>query len=340
MKFELLREEEVIGENRLDIFKKISSVASATDVVSSQLMNANSKECPYWLNSYQLYYTERKPWEFGKDSNIEAKYVEKSNFFTNSSKLDNGQVGVRLKVAFDEIKDEIIKEELSDRPYVVQVENGVKVLLALEWPQEFITEKQDRNNLNILDKYGQLKKSERKYHITINEERPGMYYKDNVYVKIGDNWAKISPIEWYYDEDTNVLISKKVLFLCPMANFSGYYTQKFDIEKSIISSFIYDKFENEAIMDSTVKDCYFLPFSVNDYESYSDELREIFFWETYNEKRKWRKSSLERLKLVTSEDGLGELSQIIDDILKLNSEDEKFIEQFVEPKYIVNRANN
>ena len=78
--------------------------------------------------------------------------IEKSNFFTNSSKLDNGQVGVRLKVAFDEIKDEIIKEELSDCPYVVQVENGVKVLLALEWPQEFITEKQDINNLNILYK--------------------------------------------------------------------------------------------------------------------------------------------------------------------------------------------
>lgn len=109
MRFELLREEEVIGENRLGIFKKISPVASATDVVSSQLIDTNPKECPYWLNSYRLCYTERKAWEVGKDSNIEAKYVEKSKFFTNSSKLDNGQVGVRLKVAFDEIKDEIIK---------------------------------------------------------------------------------------------------------------------------------------------------------------------------------------------------------------------------------------
>lgn len=328
MKFELLTEEDVKGENRLSIFKKLSPVALATDVVNSELKSTSSTSVPYWLDTFYKEYPKRPPFLWQEEAITRAKCIGK-NGISYVESLDAQNIGVRLKISYDEIKDEIIKQALNDSPYIAQVENGVKVLLALEWPQEFVAEEQDKTNLYFLDSYGKLKKAGKIFDVS-EGPKTAYFYKQNRYVNINGKWAKVLPLEWYYDEEAKLLVSKRVFFCSIMANFSNYY--EFNFQKSVIAEFVHDKFEKEAIMDSAEKEFYSLPLALYNYQ-YADELKEILFWETRNERVKKRRSDLERLKAVLLEEGIAE-STLIDEIIQLNEEDETLVERFAMPRYI------
>lgn len=335
MGFKILSKEDVEGKKQLSIFEKISPMALATDVVN-ELGNGTKKECPYpyWLDSYHKYSEKEKTYLFDMHytqyTHMNGMYVTETGDIATSI-FDCKNIGVRLKVSYDEIEDQIIKD-LSDNPYVVQEENGVKVFLALEWLQEFETNKQDVENLNALDKYGRLKKAKKEFTFPDGEKPKVVYYKQNMYAKVGDNWAKVSPIEWYYDEETNILVSKKVLAIHQMGNFSGRYMNKFSFELSELVHYIHNM-EKESIMDKTEKDCYYsIPFALYDYQ-YEKELEEISRWETYKTKRGQRRQQLELLKRnILSIDNGESMAQMIDNIMKINEEDENIAEEVLRPK--------
>lgn len=327
MKFSLLKEEDIYGENRLSIFKKISPVAMATDLVRNE---REEMAYSYWLDSYTVRNVNIIS-IFGNSSIpvTRARCVGTTGY-TYLDELDRFYIGVRLKISIDDVKNEIIKDILKDTFYVISEENGVKVVLALEWPQDFATG-EDKQNIELLEHHGKLKNAQKCFNVSPNTERQAIYYKQNMYVKFNKNWAKVSPIQWYYAEEEQILVSKKVLFWCPMLEDSGYYIEDFNYEKSTITRFLQEKFLKQAIMDSEEKALYhFLiaPF----YEDYKDELKEINFWKSFLEKRKERKANLEKIKKCSGTE-LEELPKIIDEILELNEEDEKLLKEHVIPYY-------
>lgn len=249
----------------------------------------------------------------------------------NREELYSNYIGVRLKVSFDDIKKEVIKDPCDGEIHVVDEENGVKVLLALEWPQNFATG-EDKNNLELLEKYGKLKRADKVFEIYSNKRQEVVYFKEYKYVKINNNWAKIEPIEWYYDEKEQVLVSRKIFFSCPMLNDSCLLIKGLGYENLIITKILEEKFLKQAIMNLEEKNLYHFQISPF-YEGYKEELKEINFWKNFLEKRKERRLNLEKIKKL-SETELGEeLSEIIEGILALNEEDEKYLKKYVIPYY-------
>ena len=313
MKISLLKLEDLYGENCLSIFKKISPVAEITDIVRQ---NRDEKEYCYCLDSYSV----------RNASSVGARLV-----LVCLSKLHSDCIGVRLKVSLDDIENEIIKDAWNEEFYVVEEQNGVKTVLALEWPQNFAIG-EDKQNLELLEQYGKLKSAKRCFEVFSDKEQEAVYYKDSKYVKINGKWVRVEPIEWYYAEKEQVLVSKKILFCCPMLKESGLVNKDFCYEKSIVSKILQEKFLKQAIMDPEEKALYHFPISPF-YDDYRDELQEINFWRNFLEKREKRKENLKRVKTMTAREFSWELPRIIEEILTLNEEDEKYLKEYVIPYY-------
>lgn len=333
MKFELLKQEDIEGEKMLDIFKQISPVAFETELVSKLSGKDGENECPYWLDGYEMKYPDPT-----NTVEVLRKFSEPIYHIVNkygkidSLKPDNQMVGVRLKVSYNEIKDEIIRvwDETTqkNKPYISDVENGVKVFLALEWPQQFVISKQKNEELDMLQKYG-LKKCDKEFYNGPFEKLSTIKYNDNRYARIGDDWVRVTPIEWYYDENRKVLVSKKVLFLCSMNKMVYDYPMEKSFPKFDYREFLHDKFEKVAMMDRFERSLYLFQ---GESEECIKELDEIKFWEKYQEDRAKRKEVLEKIKaqLLLPK----ELSENIENILKQNKEDEELVKEFAMPKYI------
>lgn len=327
LKFELLKESDIKGENRLSIFKQISPYAIGNEVAT----NKQNECCNYWLNDF----------EKGVDKLdivnvypvIKAKCVDYLGF-VNTSGLNEKNIGIRLKIAFDDIEDELILD-CHDKVYS-DISNGITVFSALEFPQIYLSDDNpDKEDLDLLYKYGKLRKQDRTFHITENIVTKEIYfYKDRKYVRVDNKWALVSPIEWYYDEKENVLVSKNVITIgIPFARSNGNYMKDFFFETSIINDFI-KRFSEEAIM--SYEDKYFHDFPINfNYFGYDEELKQLKYWEDYEKKRQKRKCDLEELKnLILTMQSFEELKDFpskIDEVLKLNEEDEQLVKD-IRPK--------
>ena len=332
LKFELLKKEDIIGENCLSIFKKIHVGANLTDVARHEIPNSHEQGA-YWLDSYHQYFTPGKPWEFKEYSNFNAEYVTSYSNLVYRAELNDKNMGIRLKVAYDNIKDEIIEDFETGEMYSY-TENGVKVILALELPQRFLPDDHpDNKALDILYKYDKLKKDTKTFPLSESKITSNVYYyKTDRYVRIDKKWAIVEPIEWYYDEETQTLVSKNIILAgIPFSYYDGRYVENLDFNESIINKVINKTFAEASVMDLHHKEFYFCP--LRDTYNYYDELKKLNYWENYKNERTKRKQNLEKFKqLISTTKTIDELQSIInipeliDKILELNKEDEELIE--------------
>lgn len=299
LNFELLTKKDIEGDNCLEIFKKISFKAEPTDLVAD-ICSWNKKDyIPYWLNSYRYNYTCVTPFKLHCHSKAEIA----SEMFVHSSLTNEKNIGIRLKVNFDDIKAEIAT--CDDKIYF-EDENGVKVVLALEYPQTYLSNDDPiKKELDLLYNYKKLR-SNKEISIPGFQKPFEVYsYGLNGYIKIKDNWAKIEPIEWYYDEINGVLVSKKV-FLggIPLFNLDGTFTRitSRDFSKTKVADYVNGIFVNQSHMEYYEKDTYSeIPFSSHSPVSYFDELDEIMKLEEHRIAREKRHEYLIELKKLILE---------------------------------------
>ena len=226
--FSFLDEDQVFGENRLEIFKEYGTKAAITDF-SILLGSACDIGC-WWTKSRAL----------GTGGGcVSTVFSDGTKYSVSNNGCD---AGARPVLPYSLIS--------SDR---VKCVNRIKKIEYGEYPQMVADEKTCKELTDQLDNRG-LKQTGRFYNIrttvTSVEHRFTEYeYKGNRYVcfvgnKINESlilsdgrrvvdrelyWIRIEPIVWLVDKKTNIALSAKILFrgvqFCNSAVYDGFFNK-------------------------------------------------------------------------------------------------------------------
>lgn len=257
--FTFLTKEQVIGENKLDLFKKYKYVPKATDfAILTGIMQCSSGGANYssglWWTLSQAYNRHDKVWSIGSQLHEDARDT------------DIRYLGVRPSIAYSAIKSQCtICKELKKGIYEVEFGSYPQSV-----PSEYITK-----NLDYAYKTGTLKQTLKTYTCKPDEiERRDLCgrtreineyeYNGEKYVRFeckelhlyahfhgkwhispGDvYWLKVEPIKWLVDEKNDIALSKDLLFSGVEFSRKNYFG---DFSKTEIKRFMNDYFAKEIM---------------------------------------------------------------------------------------------
>ena len=238
--FTFLTEEQVFGENKLEIFKDDANItAKMTDFanlfdISSDFDNELNKS--YWTKS-----------------SCYAKGVHIVSFAGSQSATipSFNDTGARLVLPLSSISDAYRNtEKIINKSGFIEVEYGY-------YPQDYL----DDDEQMILDSYykkNKLKLTGNKYTDPSNNiiqyseyELDGhRYIRYTNYIQNKIVWLKVQPIKWLVDEKNKVMVTEKLLFAGVPFEKSGVY--KGDFENTTIKKFIDNVFAKEILQEVTL----------------------------------------------------------------------------------------
>ena len=246
MKLDLLTKEQVIGDNKLDIFNKILPCAKVTDYAVSQGIDYSL----YNNIKFGIYYTK---------SISDSYYVY--GIGPNIIKMLNplfSTYGYRLVLNLKDIPSEVLKN-------IKKTNDGVKYLYFGEYPQSMdITniDNWDLVNSKMLDEkftiYPENKKTNMPKLVNYARVFNGDKYISNVYAENNKiYWFKIEPVKWFVDEKSNLIISDKILFSGIPFNLEEFHDNNFEntyIYNYLNKYVVREMFCNETIISNKQKD--------------------------------------------------------------------------------------
>lgn len=259
--FTVLRLDQIIGPNQLDVFKRYGTESAPSMyavrrgvedfILKGKYYAAKNMEvkgtlldkacCEYWTST-RVEGSIAKCYAFGKlDAIPEAAWSDNN--------------GIRLVVPLDVIKDKITDS------YTIQGEGGdVKVVVYGEYPQD-VLKTEEKYEMNAVYNDGEAKPTGKTYSAVgyktemfydgnerhfERDEYPEYEYKGekyvlgkNAYFHNGDSrffWAKVQPIEWIVDEESGLAITKDCIVGGVPISRKGVYLGNFD--KTLVQDFI------------------------------------------------------------------------------------------------------
>ena len=275
----LLTNEQVFGENRLDVIKRTGKVCRPTDFAvtlgcstfyySNETFpysgSYNSNETFAYLSNYYL----STP---GENGNVQIAGYH-TNCFVNAG---DRSIGIRPVISFANLTgklpfkidytDEIWKERYNlyrtfYLEYPQQIERYFEMLLDIKycegtlkktgkiWTTDSFSWINDRDSFKP-NEYEEYEFYGKRYiRVMYKNERRfwgsnGQYY-----------WVKVSPIEWYVDMDTKLLISKHVLAsgirFCDNGMYNGDFknTEMYTFLNNYFAKDIYDMQKRDIKID-------------------------------------------------------------------------------------------
>ena len=265
--FFFLYEEQVFGDNKLDILKQYGVRCASTDYTI--LLGGIVDDFSYTSDGEKLINRTSSYWT--KSSGYRCWIVDEAGEELIEDLYDR-VTGVRLAVAYSFIRD---------LPGDVRYINGIKVKEYGEYPQtvaskelSFLLEK--FYNEGKLKETGKLYTSDSAHYddedsLFMAKQRIEYEYNGDKYVRfVADNngafeklsngieikngdiyWIKVEPIKWLIDEKSDIALSKNVLF--SGIQFNRKANDIIVFEESDIKKFIDEYFAKE-IVPSNIKD--------------------------------------------------------------------------------------
>ena len=253
----ILSNEQIFGEDRLDIFKKYGANATITDFAillgGFNVSFGNSLEdrtSYYWTKSLE------------GDGHVRVIFNDATNIWGNPYERDNA---IRLASQYSHI-NLISKDVVSGSPTTSEIEYG-------EYPQKAVN-KELKNSLEKEYRKSRLKTTGKVYTTDSriwNKHAEGFLPKEHVeqeyegkrYVRVKSNlsidntqlsngsivengdyvWVEVEPITWLVDEKTGIIVSKKLLF--SGVRFDGKDKYDGDFESTEMKKFIDNYFSKE-----------------------------------------------------------------------------------------------
>ncbi len=268
MKYSILRLDQVEGKNRLEVFNRVGADAEVTDFASYRGAQAFPFKGKYLaakgleIESPILDKKSAKYWTSTKVSGSIAKCFSYGKLQSEETPAWSDDIGVRICVPIDQIKDQITDIETVDYGH-----GEVKIAKFGEYPQEKIP-MDEWERFNKAFEEGIMKPTAKSYstwgyrtqlyydgaerHFEQMEcpeyefegkkyalVRPAVFEGDATFDR-GYTWMEVKPIEWYLDEQSGLAISKDILLGGLPMSRKGIYLNNFD--KTIISEFLNDEF--------------------------------------------------------------------------------------------------
>ena len=238
--FTFLTEEQIFGENRLEIFKDDKNIkAEATDFAQENdvlysIDSLNQSNGYYWTKSiYNIPDMGIAVNEFGQDSNVYFK---------------SEVIGARLVIPFLSLLD----IPINDKFVINKTWNDFLEVEYGYYPQKSIS----RNLCMILNSEyhkNKLRETGNKYTDPVNNKilYPEYELNGHRYIRVDRNdWIEVQPIKWLVDEKNKLMVTEKILFAGIPFEESGVY--KGDFENTTIKKFIDNVFEKEILQGVTL----------------------------------------------------------------------------------------
>ena len=246
-KFRFLKEEEIFGENKLDMLKNDERMGVATDLTvvlggdvhtfgdSKDTSYLQRRQGSYWTQSESSHFAGGK---FAMDKNLGAAHMLAS--------ANDDSIGVRPVLEYD--SDVLTNEDSTE-----ERRNGVRIVEYGYYPQQ-APAKDVQDDLESQYKNGKMVKTGKTYTFNIPSgeiryatvvERGVIYhnptkpfipvtyeeyeYNGHRYIRMetsskeilsneerykrGDGvWIEVSPVRWLVDEEKKIMVAEKVLF--------------------------------------------------------------------------------------------------------------------------------
>ena len=268
MELDLLEENQIFGDNRLNIFKKYGNQAAITDfaiLLGSYVSMFHIKEG----NEYKY---RTNYWWLKTDNNNHNAFVVGTDGNINFFDINRRDGGIRPKLSYSSISNFSFNKNKTTNK-IIEIEYG-------EYPQYIVDEK-NSNELESVYKNGKIKITSKEYivdsvymnayDIKFNERKLIEYkYNGQKYIRfIGDSnceektlsdgrrikegeiyWVKVDPITWLVDEEKNIAITKKIIVSGVQFNNKRNYKGDFkdtNMYKFMNTYLIKDMFDNVSI---------------------------------------------------------------------------------------------
>ena len=267
MSYSILRLDQIEGDNRLGIFDKVGADAEVTGFANYRGARSFPLIGKYFasqnlpVESPVLNKKCAKYWTSTKDPDSPLKCYAYGKAHTQTVTPRSDDVGVRVCVPIDEIKDQITDIETVDYG-----KGEVKVAKFGEYPKDLLSWEESRE-LNKLYESGEMKPTGKSYTVsgyrielyydgqekhyeqdeceeyTINGKKyakvqPAVY-EDDIFGR-SYRWVEVKPIEWYLDEESGLAVSKDIIIGgMPMTRAPLYFG---NFDNTIISDFLNEEF--------------------------------------------------------------------------------------------------
>ncbi len=238
--FTFLTEEQIFGENRLEIFKDDKNIkAEATDFAQENdvlysIDSLNQSNGYYWTKSiYNIPDMGIAVNEFGQDGNVYFK---------------SEVIGARLVIPFLSL----LNIPINDKFVINKTWNDFLEVEYGYYPQKSIS----RNLCMILDSEyhkNKLRETGNKYTDPVNNKilYPEYELNGHRYIRVDRNhWIEVQPIKWLVDEKNKIMVTKKIQFSGVPFEESGVYEG--DFENTTIKKFIDNIFAKEILQGVTL----------------------------------------------------------------------------------------
>ena len=265
LNFDFLKEEQVFGDNQIDILKKYGTKAAITDF---SILLGGCVDDNYHTNEGDTD-RDRTGWWWTRtndgDGYVRVVYIDGTSSWDDVD-IRNG--GVRPALPYSSISS-IASNEVRGSFGIKEVEYG-------EYPQTIVDEPFSRELEANYKRETGIRKTGKTYttdsvnfdeYDTSFEARnhEEFEYKGRKYIRIvGDHngedyklsdgrtivsgepyWVAVEPIKWLVDERTNIALSKKIIFSGVQFQNSDYY--KGDFNKTDIKQFMDNYFSKEIV---------------------------------------------------------------------------------------------
>ena len=226
-KFRLLTKDEVVGDCKLDILKKIG--INSKNTYMAHLLKTTFYDDDYFLSTTHVvsghwgydYSTPdvKEVYYVTGNGNLRNVALSEKNGTYGSEKYIVKDFGVRPVMHYS-LLDKIDKNPKRDDDGVLEVEYG-------EYPQDMVSREMEYS-LRSISFREKLRKTGKKYTICVKTvESPWCTYLPMEWEEYEYNgekyvethlteeqkkiWLKVSPIKWYVDEKNKLLVSKNIL---------------------------------------------------------------------------------------------------------------------------------
>ena len=272
-RFSVLQLNQVFGDDKLDVFKKYGSEAEVTSYAISRGVDYYPLKGKYYIegtipiNSPLINKNVCDFWTSTKVDESSSKCYTYGRFGVKPTAAWSDNEGVRIAVPIEDIKDEIVSS------YKEDYGNGEFTTLVYGEYLQDVLSYDEKRTFDELYKNGELKatgknysawgiKTELFYDGSVRsferDEYPEYEYKGMKIVKAnnavfengGDRsiWCSVEPVEWLFDEESGLAITKKCIVGGIPLNRKGIYYGNF------ANTLVQDFLDNEFVFDISNKD--------------------------------------------------------------------------------------
>jgi len=260
--FTFLTEEQIFGNNKLDILKKYGTRCAITDFaillggyVSDYYTsegNSRNNRTGWWWTKTPYDNDARVVLTFGRRSwdDVNSRHggarpaLSYSTISSISSNGVRGQNGI-IEVEYGEYPQTIVEEEISkilEKMYLNKTikETGKSYTTDSVPYKDYKTHFKEKNHI-------EYEQNGRKYIRFVGDRNSDRdILSDGRAIRIGDvYWVKVEPIKWMIDEKTGIALSKKILFSGIQFSNTSDYNGVF--ENTNIKKYMDDYFSKDII---------------------------------------------------------------------------------------------